>query len=377
MLKIQNTSLGNRKSIVLVLFIAVSLFSCLAEAKVKNRKPLVWDMQRLAELKEDMAVSKDTKKILERADEYSGLKPITLVDNKKLTFEPDIHYYCSIGPYWWPDPSKNGQYTRRDGKVNPESKLYDNVRLTDMIDRCTVLSKAYFLTKNKKYYKAFISQLRAWFIAEDTRMYPNFEYSQVIPGKNNNKGRSAGMITAYGFNTVIESIRLVNGVKRIDYKTVKELKKWFSDFAEWADKGEFCYGLKSSNDNIGLAYDVTLVNMFLFIGYEDRAKEIADDFLNKRINIQINENGTQPVELKRTRAFSYSVYNLTHIIDFCYLVRCWYPNYYHENCERIDSAFDYLGHYISDNESFPYSQTTSWKDCIKDYYEQLQRLQNL
>ena len=42
----------------------------------------------------------------------------------------DKHDYMSVGPYWWPDPSKPDglPYIRRDGEVNPEyhSADFDN-----------------------------------------------------------------------------------------------------------------------------------------------------------------------------------------------------------------------------------------------------------
>lgn len=97
--------------------------------------------------------------------------------------------------------------------------------------RCKALSQAFYITDDRKYYNAFLQQLQVWFVNKDTYMYPTFEYSQVVPGNYGNKGRSTGMISAYGFNTVIESIRLVNGVKKIDSRTIKRVQKWFCAFA--------------------------------------------------------------------------------------------------------------------------------------------------
>ena len=123
-----------------------------------------------------------------------------------------------------------------------------------------------------------------------------------------------------------------------------------------------------------MAYDVTLVNLYLFAGKEKRAKEIADNFAVTRINVQIKEDGSQPAELKRTKAFSYSLSNLIHILDFCNLVKYWYPHYYQDNRERIDAAFFFLSQYVKDESMFPYQQITSWKKCKKDYQLQTERL---
>ena len=183
-------------------------------------------------------------------------------------------------------------------------------------------------------------------------------------------------ISFFYFNTIIESIRLVNSVKKIDRLTMKALQSWFFEFAQWADNS---YGtfFKKVDNNISLAFDVTTVNMYLFAGNEKRAKEIVDDFAVLRIDRQIIEDGSQPVELKRTRAFSYSMFNLTHIVDMCYLARYWYSNYYHEHHKRIDKAFEFLGQYVEEPEKFPYQQITSWDKCVNNYRYQLERIKAL
>ena len=352
------------------------LLTISCESKVKNTQPLVWDMNQLELMRSEGGKNKASKKILLTADGYCEAQPVAVTDKKKLTFEPDKHYFCCIGPYWWPDSLNTGKYINKDGIVNPETKQYDNVRLNEVVTRCKTLSEAFYISGEWKYYDAFVRQLRVWFIDKDTYMYPTFEYAQVVPGQHNNKGRSTGLISAYGMNTLIESVRLVNGVKRIDRRTMKGLQWWFLAFA---DDSEGRYGKKfrSVNNNISLAFDVTMANMYLFAGKENRAKEIVDEFADLRIEKQILDDGSQPSELKRTKAFSYSMYNLTHIVDMCYFAQYWYPNYYQEHRERIDKAFGFLGQYVEEPEMFPYQQITSWRGCKKSYNNQLKRVEKL
>lgn len=355
--------IGVKKEVLLTIGLLL-FFSC--DAKVRNDRPLVWDMSRLEQMRADGGASKEARKILKVADWLCEAQPVTVTDKKKLTFEPNKHYFCCIGPYWWPDSLNTGKFINKDGIVNPESKQYDNVRLNEVVTRCQTLSEAFYISGERKYYDAFVRQLWVWFIDKKTYMYPTFEYAQVVPGQHNNKGRSTGLISAYGMNTLIESIRLVNGVKRIDRRAMKGLQQWFEAFA---DDSEDRYGImfRGVKNNISLAYDVTMANMYLFAGKEKRAKEIVDEFAVLRIEEQLLEDGSQPSELKRTKAFTYSIFNLTHIVDMCYLARYWYPDYYQEHRERIDKAFEFLGQYVEGLERFPYQQITSWEKCKKDY----------
>lgn len=351
------------------------MLSC--EAKVKNNKPLIWNVDALEEMKLNLINDKDAKAIISLADRYCEKTPVVVIDKGKSTFEPNVHYYCSVGQYWWPDSLNLGSYIRRDGIANPESKKYDRVRLTELAKRCEKLSKAFYLTRDRKYFDALKMQLRAWFINEDTYMLPNFEYSQVIPGQDDNRGRGAGIIDAYDFNTVIESIRLVNGVKKINRRTMKGLQKWFLSFAIWTEDGPFGEYVRKKDNNIGLAADVTLVNMYLFAGNETRAKEIADSFAERRIYKQITEEGLQPAELERTNAFSYSLANLSHLVDFCFLVRYWDTDYYYKNHNRIDAAFQYLEQFVDDENTFPYKQIGGWEAGKEGYHKQSARLKML
>lgn len=336
--------------------------------------PLVWDVCRLDRMEEDASLKGELKYILNYGGSLLEEAPIVITDKVPI-FSQDKHYYVSVSGYWWPDSLDNGRYVNKDGYVNPYSREFDRKVLSNLATRCKTLGKAFYITRDITYYNAFIRQLRAWFIDEDTYMYPSFEYASIVPGQHDNKGRSAGLVESYSFNPVIESIRLVNMVKEIDTITLHSLRAWFTDFIDWSE-GTYGKAMLKSNTNTSMAYDVTLINMYLFVGNEKKAKEVADRFEEMRINVQILEDGRQPIELNRTKAFSYSLFNLTHVIDFCYLVRYWYPDYYRDHRERMDKAFDFLSPYVEDPELFPYQQITSWDVCKKDF-KNLQERRNV
>ncbi len=363
------------KLIVLVVF-ANNVFVINTYAQPTVNKPLIWNLENLRKAKKTGVSSKVVKKILKASDSYCEAPPV-VVTNKKKSFAPDSHYYYSIGGYWWPSEDSTS-YVYIDGVKNPERNKYNSGLLSELVNRCKYLSVAYYLTENEKYYEKFVAQVKAWFLDKETYMYPNLEYAAVVPGKNRNMGRRSGMIQAYSFNKVIESIRLINSVKRIDDSTMIQLEHWFMSFAKWADESSFGNPLhnKKSN-NIGIAYDVMLINMYLFAGNVERAKELADNFQENRLYIQIDEEGKQPAELSRANAFSYSVYNLTHILDFCFIMHYWDIDYYTLHSERIDKAFVFLQRYVDNHSAFPYKQKGDWKNCEKNLNTQLRRKKRL
>ena len=329
---------------------------CLSLGRTSLSEPLIWNMDDIKALKTDFQFHLLRDKIIVTASEYCKTKSLSVIYKRK-SFAPDMHYYCSIGTYWWPDPTNpNGKYVNRDGQTNPERADYDINLLTKMERRCTFLSLAFYLTGNPKYYDAFLDQISTWFINRKTYMYPNMEYSQVVPGYNNNKGRSVGMIDAYVFNSVLDAIRLVNTKKKMDGELLYMLKSWFLSFADWVERGNFGEELRKSTNNIGVASDVTLMNMYLFAGKKKLAKQIARDFYERRIEVQIDDEGKQNSELRRTNAMSYSIANLNYILDFCFLSREVKANFYRTNKSKLNTAFSFIAQYIYGGIPFPYQQ---------------------
>lgn len=346
---------------------------CTTMLKANQTKPLIWNMTELEQMRNDYPKNIKAQSIIKDAEHFCQSSPIVIIKDRVLSIEPNEHFFCSMGPYIWPDTNNPGKYISIDGKTNPDSRYYDSGKLSQMAIRCEKLSKAYYITHERKYYKAFILQLKAWFINKGTYMLPNFEYAQIRADQNYFKGTSTGMIDAYPFNTIIESIRLVEGEKKINRGTLKRLKKWFFDFAEWAEDRYGIFFREKGNQNISVAYDVTIVNMYLFAGNSTKCKDIVDGFAERRILKQIKEDGSQPEELKRPIAFAYSLYNLTHFLDFCYLVRTWDEEYYVKHGARIDKAFLYLQHYAS-LSYFPYQKISDWDKVRSDLYEQVKRI---
>lgn len=356
---------------ICLLLCAISL-----TATAKRQKPLVWDMERLEQMRKTYRDNAEAQRIIVNAEKYCAMAPISVTENKRLSLGPNKHYFCSMGPYRWPDPKNPGKYIIKDGEMNPDWKYYDSGKLNEMITRCYYLSQAFYMTRNRKYYNAYLQQLRVWFLDESTYMEPNFEYSQADPTQDVFKSNSTGMIEAYVLINLTESIYLVNSTKRIDRKTMKAMKNWMRQFAEWSDERYTAYFEKVDN-NISIAFDVTLADLYLFAGEKDKAKRIVDDFAEKRLSRQIKEDGSQPSELTRTRAYYYSLYNLSHVLDFCSLAQYWYPAYFEEYGKRIEKAYEFLGQYLDRPENFPYKQITSWEECRNDYTNQMKVMERL
>ena len=342
------------------------------------QKSLLWNADRLYAVKSDPNYQNlrnslfwNAKSLLERENEVLVNKPLKFVD--------DARYYVSIGIYWWPDPSNpEGPYIRKDGQINPETRDYDAPKLGRMVSRVRAFAVAFYMTGDLMFKDAMVSQLRSWFLDPETGMLPNFQYGQIHPGSRNNIGSAAGLIEAYQFNDVIEAIRLVHAESAIDRKTMAAMKKWFSDFADWMIESDIGLAEYWATNNHGIAYDVLLANIAAFTGKEDVFKRVTDDFRWMRLECQIMPDGSQPLELARTRSYHYVLYNLVHIVDFCILQENMGNSYYLANKKIIDSAFLWVVPYVGHPEKWLWEENLKkWPAEDKIFCTELQRIERL
>ena len=360
-----------------VTFLLYLLFCLCLATQAVQAKPVtyLWDYEELLALRQQPS-SATYRQIVAQADNCLKQGPVAVTQKTKC-ISGDPHNFESLSIYWWPDPQNpNGPYVCKDGYFNPEYKEYDYERLLTLIKNLTFLGKAFFLTYNEMYFDAFCRQLDVWFIDSATRMNPNFEYGQFIPGRNQNKGNSSGIIDAYNFIDIFEGIRLVESVRGIGRKRMKALRAWFDDFADWMRTSELGQRESQTSNNHSIAYDTTLYAIAQFTRSKGEQKKLVSQFYERRLAKQIDDEGKMKEELKRTKALSYSVYNLTHIIDLMALMKADGRELDIEGLKRIQKSVHFLDNTTLSRSNFPYQEVGNWDSAMKSFNVQKRRLQD-
>jgi hypothetical protein len=298
--------------------------------------------------------------VTKAADKAMHEGPFSVMQKGVVPPSGDKHDYMSQAPYFWADPSKpNGlPYIRRDGERNPElKKISDHDNIGRMGEDARNLALAYYLTRNTAYADRAALLLRTWFIDPATRMNPNLEFGQGIPGINT--GRGIGLIETRSLMPAADAAGLLAGSKSWSAADQTALQAWFRDFLHWtrtSDKGK---AEDAAKNNHGTWYDLQVTDFALFLGDRQLAVDTLNRVKTRRIALQIEPDGRQPLELARTNAFSYSIGNLDGLMQLAWLgqqlgVDLW--NFRTADGRCIRAAIDFLLPYAIGTKPWDYQQ---------------------
>ncbi len=358
-----------------------ALFFCLAAIMPAQ---LLWNKAHMEKAKRSIATQAYApayKLLISDAEKELQNSPLSVMMKEKTPASGSKHDYMSMARYYWPDPTKpDGKpYINRDGISNPELEKLDRVRLGKMANAVTTLSLAYYFSGDEKYAAKATDCLRVWFLNEDTKMNPNLNFAQTVPGHFNDQGRNYGIIDSYSFVEMLEAVQLLSKSSSFTDKDEKALKNWFGEFEQWLIHSDLGKEERKSTNNHGLAYDVQVVSFALYSGNTELANTFVDAFPQDRLYKQIEPDGRQPLELKRTLAFGYSEFNIRHMIDMFFFAKALNrPKLYlatssDGRCffKAVDFLASYLGKKLSD---WPYKQISEWDEKQQAFCDDLYRV---
>jgi hypothetical protein len=296
--------------------------------------------------KGDKQLQKALEELIIQADKTLKSGPYSVTYKSKVPPSGDKHDYMSVGPYWWPDSTKAGglPYIRKDGQVNPERFSIKDADYHGSLCRDVFrLSLAWYFTGEKKYSDHAAKLLRTWFLDKETRMNPNLNFGQAIPGRTD--GRGIGIIDTRALAVLIDGVQLLKDSKSLPAADYNHIQDWYKAFLTWMRTSPVGLDEADEHNNHGTWYDVQTVSMALFTGQPDLAKEILEQQTKKRISSQLDTSGAQPHELARTVSWNYATMNLQGFFQLASLadnvgVDLW--NYVTPDGKSIKSAFNWM-----------------------------------
>ncbi|WNO53720.1 alginate lyase family protein [Stakelama saccharophila] len=323
-------------------------------------RTFLWRPEWLAAEKASVAADPAKAAALRRAADAALRRgPYSVTDKTKTPASGDTHDYYSIGPYWWPDKTRPGgePYIRRDGRINPErgTEAFDLTRFQALSDDVRVLALAYHYLGDRKYADHAAKLLRVWFVDPETRMNPNYDYAQAIPGRT--AGRAEGVIDASRYVPVVEGIGLIGPANVLSKHDHAAIEGWFRQFVTWMATSASGRTERNKKNNHAIYYDMLLTQFALFADMDAVARHVAADFPRRRLATQIDTEGKMPEELTRTRSWHYAHWALTAALEEATLAECvgvdlW--SWRAKDGRGLADALEWLAPYQGNVADWPY-----------------------
>jgi hypothetical protein len=296
-----------------------------------------------------------------RADADKRMKegPWSVTTDRPKGVDLDPHEYYSEAPYYWPNPDNpTGPYLRKDGQANPARIVANQSSFSAMSETVFSLGVASFLLDDPAYGKRAAVLIHTWFLNPRTRMNPDLDYAQSIPGVNN--GRGAGMVDGRYFVRAIQGMEFLEQTSNWDPKDEAAVHMWFEDYLRWLLTSRNATDEQMSGNNHASWWAAQVAAVSSFVG-DSKAQQMAFTFYKDRLlPRQILPNGSAPREELRTRSLRLSSFNLEAFSTICRIAQVrgggdlW--NYRARSGASIATALDYLSPYLVDPKKWSREQ---------------------
>lgn len=334
---------------IAALFILVSAqaTACLAQPNVR---------------KEVIAVLKD--RALSQAAWALKEQPVTVTAAVSSRSAGGRHDFYSEGDYWWPNPEQpDGPYIQRDGQTNPDNFVahrHAMIRLSRIVG---ALASAYMITGDKKYVAHALRHAKAWFVDTTTMMNPSLLYAQAIKGKVT--GRGIGVIDTIHLMEVAQGLLAMENSPAMDKELLAAIRKWFSAYLTWLTTHQYGKDEMAAENNHGTCWVMQVASFAKLTGDQELLSFCRARYKTVLLPNQMAEDGSFPRELKRTKPYGYSLFNLDAMTMVCHILsdekdNLW--NYKTADGRSMEKGIRFLIPYVQDKSRWTFAKDVMYWD---------------
>jgi hypothetical protein len=308
----------------------------------------------------------DRGRILRAANAALELEPITITKYRAKLSQGGTNDFYSNADYFWPDPTKpNGlPYINRDGESNPANFSEDRMAMRDLRDAVAALAAAYKITGDDRYAEKAAKFLHVFFLDPQTRMNPNLQYAQAVPGSS--PGRSWGIIDGLHLIEIPPAVTAMEKSPVFTPELVAGLKQWFQEMTDWMLTSKNGKAEAAAKNNHAVAFWLQVACYSRFTGDQTSLAECRRQFKKVFVPNQMAGDGSFPLELKRTKPYGYSIFQLDNMVTLCQVLSTpdddlW--DFQLPDGRGIRLAVAYLYPFLADKSKWPLKpDVQAWND---------------
>jgi hypothetical protein len=306
----------------------------------------------------------EQQRLMPAADAFLKEAPITITAFRSPRSAGGPHDFFSEADYWWPDPQNpDGPYIQRDGVSNPANFVEHRRAMVRLGTQVPTLASAWVLTRDERYAAHAMTHLRAWFVDEATRMAPHLKYAQAIHGRVT--GRGTGIIDTIHLIEVAKAVDVLAGSRSAPASDLQAIKRWFAEYLAWLTTHEYGLQERDAKNNHATCWVMQVAAFARLTGNEPILNDCRTRFKTILVPDQMAPNGSFPLELKRTKPYGYSLFNLDAFAGICQVLSTPTDNLWEwtlPDGRGIRKAIAFLFPYMRDKSTWPYAKDVMYFD---------------
>jgi hypothetical protein len=298
----------------------------------------------------------ERERVLAAAQACLQEPPATITASRSPRSAGGGHDYFSEADYWWPDPEHpGGPFVQRDGLSNPDNFDEHRRALRRLSVQLPALAAAWRLSGEARYAEHAGRHLRAWFLDEATCMNPHLRYAQAIHGRVT--GRGTGIIDTIHLVEVARAIEVLSAAPALSDAERAAVQKWFAEYLDWMTTDAAGIEERDAKNNHASCWVMQVAAFARLTGRNDLLADCRQRFKTVLIPSQMAADGSFPLELRRTKPYGYSLFNLEALAVAAELLSTagddlW--TFELPDGRGLRRAMIYMAPFIRDKKSWPY-----------------------
>ena len=282
-------------------------------------------------------------------------EPITVTAQTSPRSAGGKHDFFSEGDYWWPDSANpQGPYVQRDGMTNPDNFVAHRQAMIRFSRVVGALASAYVITRDETYVRQAFRHLNAWFVDPATRMNPSLLYTQAIKGRAT--GRGIGIIDTIHLMEVAQGLRVMETAKSSDKRSVAAVRQWFADYLTWLTTHPYGKDEMNAKNNHGTCWVMQVAAFAKLTKNDSLLAFCRNRYKTVLLPDQMAADGSFPLELRRTKPYGYSLFNLDAMTMICQILSTKTDNlwtYQTADGRGIQKGISYLVPFVQNKAGWP------------------------
>ena len=204
----------------------------------------------------------------------------------------------------------------------------------------TALGLSFYFNPRRADAERALLLLRTWFLDPRTRMNPNLNHGQAVPGGV--LGRKEGVIEWRDLAPMLTALTVLEASPLWTDADRAGMRAWLTEFYGWLSTSKLGVAERDAKNNHGCWYDVLALALAQHLGKEADARKILANF-QKRLEKQIAPDGRLPEELSRADSWGYSTFALAAMLQVATPAeRAGVDLWSGADGRRLRAALDYL-----------------------------------